>query len=490
MTLNKIRVAVIGSGHAAWGACSILVKSESIQLDVIDIGLKCPYPNQPETPVFNSKTCHGSYFPYGINDHRWSVKLESRRMCSSHAYGGFSNVYSGAILAPRTEDLVNWPKDAIPLQSDYLGVLSNIGVLGGEDALEQWSPLLPPAEISAHQTSASSSISVLGFSRIAIQRFNDEKKITPFNTSHTFSKHQEQNKINYIGSTYVISLERVANGTRIQVQTDGETKWFGPYEAVFVGAGCINTTGIVHRSNWPNKVGEYTLQNTAGFVQAFVGKGPSSSTDLEIRRQNNLPQIFVEIRDTAFNGYWSHTQISSINRHVLETIAQRFPNALLQKVSKVFERFHFAITNVPSILATQSSLVCNPAGSSPNMLPNTQIQINEPIQSIDSRWSRAVRSAIKQNRQILNLTHIPGTEFLGNLLRGNRLGGWHFGGAIPMSQLDNHNTCTPHGELRSIPGVFIVDSTAFPSIPGTTVALLSMANAARIARLWVEKRTS
>jgi hypothetical protein len=73
MTLNKIRVAVIGSGHAAWGACSILVKSESIQLDVIDIGLKCPYPNQPETPVFNSKTCHGSYFPYGINDHRWSV---------------------------------------------------------------------------------------------------------------------------------------------------------------------------------------------------------------------------------------------------------------------------------------------------------------------------------------------------------------------------------------------------------------------------------
>lgn len=490
MTLNKIRVAVIGSGHAAWGACSILVKSESIQLDVIDIGLKCPYPNQPETPVFNSKTCNGSYFPYGINDHRWSVKLESRRMCSSHAYGGFSNVYSGAILAPRTEDLVNWPKDAIPLQSDYLDVLSNIGVLGGEDALEQWSPLLPPAEISAYPTSASSSVSVLGFSRIAIQRFNDKKKITPFNTSQTFSKHQEHNKINYIGSTYVISLERVANGIRIQVQTDGETKWLGPYEAVFVGAGCINTTGIVHRSNWPNKVGEYTVQNTAGFVQAFVGKGPSSTADLEIRRQNSLPQIFVEIRDTAFNGYWSHTQVSSINRHVLETIAHRFPNALVQKISKVFERFHFAITNVPSILATQSSLVCKPTGSAPSMLPNTQIQINEPIQSIDSRWSHAVRSAIKQNRQILNLTHIPGSEFLGNLLRGNRLGGWHFGGTIPMSQLDNYNTCTPHGELRSIPGVFIVDSTAFPSIPGTTVALLSMANAARIARLWVEKLTS
>jgi choline dehydrogenase-like flavoprotein len=124
------------------------------------------------------------------------------------------------------------------------------------------------------------------------------------------------------------------------------------------------------------------------------------------------------------------------------------------------------------------------------LLTNDQIRINEPIQTIDDRWSLAVRSAIQQNTQILNLIHIPGTEFVGNLLRGNRLGGWHFGGTIPMSNLDNPNTCTPRGELRSIPGVFIVDSAAFPSIPGTTVALLSMANAARIARLWVEKRTT
>jgi choline dehydrogenase-like flavoprotein len=47
-------------------------------------------------------------------------------------------------------------------------------------------------------------------------------------------------------------------------------------------------------------------------------------------------------------------------------------------------------------------------------------------------------------------------------------------------------TCTPQGELRGLPCVFVVDSAAFPSIPGTTVALLSMAHAAKVARQWVE----
>ena len=42
--------------------------------------------------------------------------------------------------------------------------------------------------------------------------------------------------------------------------------------------------------------------------------------------------------------------------------------------------------------------------------------------------------------------------------------------------------CLSNGSLNGMKNVFIVDSSGFPSIPGSTVALLTMANAYRIAR--------
>ena len=102
---NKYRVAIVGSGHSAFGACATLSANLDVQIDIFDIGLVSPYPNQNNRPVANSKSLYDSYFPYGINDNRWPVKLQTKRMCSSHAYGGFSSVYSGAVLEPRLEDL-------------------------------------------------------------------------------------------------------------------------------------------------------------------------------------------------------------------------------------------------------------------------------------------------------------------------------------------------------------------------------------------------
>ena len=49
------------------------------------------------------------------------------------------------------------------------------------------------------------------------------------------------------------------------------------------------------------------------------------------------------------------------------------------------------------------------------------------------------------------------------------------------------NECYPNGEIKGLKNVFIIDSSNFPSIPGTTVALLTMANAYRIVRLSIKK---
>ena len=59
--------------------------------------------------------------------------------------------------------------------------------------------------------------------------------------------------------------------------------------------------------------------------------------------------------------------------------------------------------------------------------------------------------------------------------------GWHLGGTLPMTARPGEPWQTdllgrPHGWSRT----HVADSSTFPSLPGTTVALLAMANATRI----------
>ena len=483
---NKYRVAIVGSGHSAFGACATLSANLDVQIDIFDIGLVSPYPNQNNRPVANSKSLYDSYFPYGINDNRWPVKLQTKRMCSSHAYGGFSSVYSGAVLEPRLEDLVGWPNDAIPSAEDYDQVLRYFDILGGNDGLGYWSPTQHIKMDSKMRSKPSTFNVILGCSRIAVQSPYSGSVRSPFNSGYVIDQFRSTGRISYKNATYVLAVERIGEKICIRSISEGIEEQHPGYDAVFLGAGCINSTGIVHRSLFPDQTREYQLHSTASFVQGFAGKGPVMSDELLLRRENNIPELFMEVQDDSFSGYWSHTQISAINQHVLETIEQRLPKVMVRKLSELLNSFYFAITSVPSVLAQKSTVICSPLSIEEGFPPVPSIYIEEAAQSHSSEWARTVRQAIRQNKDKLRLKHIPGSEQVGNFLRGNRLGGWHFGGTIPMQERHGDlSTCTSRGELRGIEGVFILDSAAFPSIPGTTVALLTMAHAARVARRWL-----
>ncbi len=67
MALIKRKVLVIGSGISAYGAILALIKKEKTEIDVIDIGLKGSYKNQPNREIANSKDISGSYFAYGVD---------------------------------------------------------------------------------------------------------------------------------------------------------------------------------------------------------------------------------------------------------------------------------------------------------------------------------------------------------------------------------------------------------------------------------------
>ena len=93
-------VAIVGSGFASWGAAVALVGGDHVSVKIFDIGLTQAEGDSASRPVPNAKQYKGSFFTYGINDSRYPISLKSERICSSHAFGGHSTVYSGAILYP------------------------------------------------------------------------------------------------------------------------------------------------------------------------------------------------------------------------------------------------------------------------------------------------------------------------------------------------------------------------------------------------------
>tara|TARA_A100000164_G_C21660509_1_gene654703 strand:+ start:245 stop:697 length:453 start_codon:yes stop_codon:yes gene_type:complete len=111
------------------------------------------------------------------------------------------------------------------------------------------------------------------------------------------------------------------------------------------------------------------------------------------------------------------------------------------------------------------------------------IKIIEKENNLKFKYSLAIKIAVLRKFLNLALVPIPFSNFLANKLKGNKYGGWHCGGTLPFSQ-DELKTpfCKSNGELEKLKNVFIVDSSSFSSIPGSTVALLTMANAFRITK--------
>ena len=61
---------------------------------------------------------------------------------------------------------------------------------------------------------------------------------------------------------------------------------------------------------------------------------------------------------------------------------------------------------------------------------------------------------------------IPYGNIIADYFRGNKLGGWHYGGTLPMKQNPKIYECHPNGELAGLARTYIIDSSAFLKYPG------------------------
>ena len=171
---------------------------KNLEIDVVDVVKK--YINQSNNSVPNAKDIKGSFYPYGTNDNRSEIKLESKRISSSHAYGGYSKVYSGSIFRPSDKDLIDWPKNSIPKEIDYKTIINSLNIEKFDDELNNF-PILNKKSNKENVKRI-----YLGRARIAYSFIDKDKVKVPFDSSEKFSEWKFQNKINYFKDRRVLFI--------------------------------------------------------------------------------------------------------------------------------------------------------------------------------------------------------------------------------------------------------------------------------------------
>ena len=480
----------MGSGFASWGATVALVGGDQVSVTIFDIGLTQATGGNENKPVPNAKEYKGSYFPYGINDLRNPIVLNSDRICSSHAFGGHSTVYSGAILYPFDFELTDWPEESRPVAEDYSTILAKISLLSEHDELESIFKLTPEQSDLSWDPADSAGFALSGMSRIAITEhlpsLGSETPLQLFCTRDECNKMISTGELRYMSECYVLQTEQLEDRVGLCYYKKG-TILRESFDAVFIGAGCVNTTAIVDRSFGLSGDRRYSICAPRSTIHAFFRIPWKTSVATQIRQQNDLPEIFLEVYDPKTRYPRSHTQLSAINRQIIEAVSNRFPNLFRPLIRALRRTMYFALSahsdgNVEMALL-QSSINNDATGKIGQKISITEYDVERNPDLVQS-----VRRAVFEHWRTLRMIPIPFGDVLADYFRRNRLGGWHFGGSLPMrSEPTQDDECWPSGEVKGLEDVFILDSAAFPSIPSSTVALLSAAHGHRVARSWISR---
>ena len=333
----------------------------------------------------------------------------------------------------------------------------------------------------------------MGFSRIAAVSpptgAGVYGPVQPFSLRGDFEGMMFDGFLRYKGGCYVTQVTPQEDRVQVSYTADG-VPGAASFDAVFLGAGCVNTTAIVDRSLGQPGTRDYSIRAPRGVIHAFLRFPWKNSAASQFRHRHGLPEIFLEVHSRLTNDTWSHTQLTRINEQIVEAICSRLPRFLHPFVRLFRHIVYFALSNQTSAdreaAVLRSSLDADGADSMRQTVSITEHPLGRYPELV-----RAVRHAVAKHWRMLRMVPVPFGEQLADFFRGNRLGGWHFGGSLPMRERPTRpEECWPTGEIAGLANAYVLDSSAFPSVPASTVALLTAAHGHRVARSWRSRHVS
>jgi len=504
-----MKVAVIGSGLASFGCCRVLCKNNFIP-DIFDIGedldlkqknfkdiiknyikkkkteklasfldnlLKQNLFEFPKKKYFGSELLY-NYFNRNINDNN---------PVYSNVYGGLANVWSGSALLPDKKDLIDWPEFTIPDLEIYKKYFSDLPYSSREDNINAIFPQLSEnvgnlkynysiEKLEEKISKINTKNFISGFSKsfLNTEGPNGCKYCglcmtgcvyqSIFNPKVYFEKLLKKKKINYFKNFNLIKIIKINNKIELIFSNGKKIQ----YDKVFLAAGALGSAKIILNSF--QNIKETKLFYAPGLVIPLLSL---KSYNFEWPNSNTLSKMFLEIKTRIINN-WVHCQINQPSELVMYKLGFfKVKNDWIKKMYfKFFKRLFTITINYHSKYGGYYKLNLN--NDSEGGVSNLNIAHfkNKNKKLFDFDIFDTILKKLKK------LGFYSNKFFINHEMNCDH---YYIGGTFPIKSKQTELThLNRFGELRNIKNLHIVDSSTFPSIPGTTFGLLCMLNSARI----------
>jgi choline dehydrogenase-like flavoprotein len=519
-------VGIVGSGHTAIAAAKVLVR-RGVRPIILDVGETLDADRQAvvtrmsaqrktewsaedlavvtHNPTASQKKvlrlAFGSDYPYAGTRENAPLDVVEDGPSPTMARGGYSTIWGSAMLPAASCDLQAWPFPARDLDPYYELVLRGLPFSATKDSLASEFPLYrDDAQPLAPSPIVESFLRTLdrsrflrgrndvayGQARIAVRAKDDPdgrgcvycgRCLSGCVYGSIYSADQDlqrmirDGEVDYRSGRTVIEFSERGDEVEVLCETSG-----GPERVVvnrlFVAAGAINSTRLVLESKRLYDRAA-ALKTTQGFVVPMVNV---RGAPYEWPNANTLSGAFIEFKHPLISDNWIHSQISPANELILAKLGYQANNGLSDKVRKLaLRRLLIALCNFHSDLAGSYLLRLSAGAAGKRSVLSVTTQPSAHFASIMKKGSR------RFTRLLSSVGVLPVTP----LMYGDPLKpiGWHFGGTLPMTKAPSDELHTDVlGRPKGWQHIHVVDSSVFTSVPATTVALLAMANASRIAQ--------
>jgi choline dehydrogenase-like flavoprotein len=445
------------------------------------------------------KRIYGSDFPYrGMREYQ-PVELVGAKMYRSLAKGGLSNVWGASILPFQESDIFDWPIPLKNLDPHYSAVMSFMCHSAQEDGLNdlfshhgaygeafrmsrQASFFLD--DLEKNRSALNSEKIFFGASRLAATPGLNEEGKKPcaycglclygcpygniYSSGDTLELLSNREDFIYIRGVLVDKLVETDDGVKIHVtKLPGSERCEFSGSRVFLAAGILSSTRIMLASMEAYEHPLKILHSDLFQIPLLRYRAVENVTAEEL---HTLTQIYLEILDEAIDRHTIHMQVYGYNDFYLAVINKR-----LGHLAKFFRRFTESLLG--RLLIIKGYLHSSISSHISVRLQRGGTLVLEGHPNEDARRAmRKVAGKLFKNRNYFRALPIHLMARMDDPGTGN-----HSGGSFPMRttprQFETDVLGRPYGFKR----VHMVDSSVFPSIPATTIAFSSMANAHRIA---------
>jgi hypothetical protein len=293
-----------------------------------------------------------------------------------------------------------------------------------------------------------------------------------YSTKQDLEKMVAEDKIDYLSGLHVIKVEEVNSVVEVLAEDIQRNSFVRlKFEKLFIGAGALNSTKILLES-----LGRYNervrFKDSQKFLLPIISL---KSFPIEWPNLNTFSSVYLESFIPKISERWVHMQVSPINDLFLQKIGIGASDTLKMHLAKpILKRMLFGWCGLHSdYSSTFDAELIQP--NSNNAFSRLVLSENANLQHTKKAHDFAKNLSFRYARQGIMVSPLPLMSKIG--------GGNHIGSSFPMSENSSSffstDTLGRHAKWNS---VHIIDSSTLPSIPGTTIALLTMANADRIAK--------